>query len=245
MRSGFETFGDLLWPPRCLVTGAPIQRAGAITPEAWGALRFLGDPQCAACGWPFEAVLGPDSLCAACEAKRPRVTRTRAALAYDDASRQMILRFKHAAARVAVTTFASWMARAGGTLLDEADLLIPVPLHPRRSLTRGYNQSAWLATSLAQRTGVPVMADCLLRKRNTGSQAGLSASARLRNVAGAFVANPSRVARLEGRRVLLIDDVRTTGATLDACALALNRAGAANVDALCLARVVRPERTHI
>jgi ComF family protein len=129
--------------------------------------------------------------------------------------------------------------RAGRALLDEADVIVPVPLHYARLASRGFNQSAWLAEALSQWTGVPVSIDALKRTRRTPTQGGLSARARRRNVAGAFELRPSRAGHVEGKRVLLIDDVLTTGATLSACTRALKRAGARHVDVLVLARVVR------
>ena len=245
LRAGVGALADAVWPRRCLVSGERISGPGLIAAQAFTTLRFLGDPQCAACGWPFDEALGPDVLCAACEADRPKVSRTRAALAYDEASRDLILALKHRAERAGVAAFAGWMAHAGAALLAEADVLVPVPLHARRAFDRGFNQSGWLARELSARGGPPTAFDALLRTRDTGGQGGRSASGRARNVAGAFAVAPGRKARIAGRRVVLIDDVRTTGATLDACARALFRAGAADVDALCLARVVRPERTPI
>ena len=137
------------------------------------------------------------------------------------------------------------MARAGRELLEEADLLTPVPLHYRRLVSRGFNQSAWLAAEVARNSDVPLCVDAMKRIRATPSQAGLAARARKRNVAGAFKVRKSRRKRVEDKRVILIDDVLTTGATLTACTRALKQAGAARVDVLVLARVVREEDVTI
>ncbi|WP_298915813.1 ComF family protein [uncultured Algimonas sp.] len=208
-------------------------------------LTFLDEPCCASCGYPFDhevtglaGISAFDLLCAACLARRPAYATARSALQYDDASRSLVLAFKHGGHTDRLHTFAAQMHRAGRVALAHADLIVPVPLHRTRLVKRRYNQSALLARALSRRCGVPMDAHMLLRPRKTPSQGGLSAAGRRRNVQGAFeVARPEAVA---GRRLVLVDDVMTTGATLEACTRTLKRAGAARVDALCLARVVKP-----
>ncbi len=158
---------------------------------------------------------------------------------YDEASRGLVLGFKHADRTDGAPAYGAWLARAGAELIAEADLIAPVPLHWMRLFARRYNQAALLARALARRAGRPVAADLLLRRRHTPSQGRLSPAQRRRNVAGAFAVKPSRRPLLEGRRVLLVDDVLTTGATASACARTLRRDGARAVDVLVLARVVR------
>lgn len=150
-----------------------------------------------------------------------------------------MLDLKRSGRRDGLGTFAGWMAQAGRILLDEADVIVPVPLHYGRLAIRGFNQSAWLSGALSRRTGAPMVVDALKRTRRTPTQGGLSARARRRNVAGAFALRPNRAGHIQGKRVLLIDDVLTTGATLGACTHALRWAGARQVDVLVLARVVR------
>lgn len=210
--------------------------------ELFAALTFLDEPCCASCGYPFDhqvaGISAFDLACAACLARRPAYATARSALQYDEASRRMILAFKHGGHTDRLHSFAAQMHRAGRTALAHADLLIPVPLHRTRLIKRRFNQSALLARSLSRRCGVPMDAHALLRDRRTPSQGGLSAAGRRRNVQGAFtVSDPGRVA---GRRLVLIDDVMTTGATLEACTRTLKRAGATRIDAVCLARVVKP-----
>ncbi len=159
---------------------------------------------------------------------------------YDGNSRALILGFKHADRTEGASGYGAWLARAGAGLLAEADVIAPVPLHRLRLLARRYNQAALLAHALGREAGLPVVADLLLRRRRTVSQGRLSPAQRRRNVAGAFAVKPSRKNLLEGRRVLLVDDVLTTGATVSACARTLRRGGACAVDVLVLARVVRP-----
>ncbi len=207
-----------------------------------GELTFLDDPCCAACGYPFDhqvvGIAAYDMLCGSCLARRPDYATARSAFEYDDASRPMILSFKHGGRTDRLDSFAAQMQRAGRVALAEADALIPVPLHRLRLMKRRYNQSALLARALSKRSGVPVSTTALLRTKRTPTQGGLSAVGRRRNVSGAFSV-PDKEA-VKGQRLILIDDVMTTGATLSACARTLKRAGAARVDAICLARVVKP-----
>lgn len=200
---------------------------------------------CARCGAPFEIDVDAGQVCGACLADPPAYDRARAAIEYGDATRDFVLALKHQGRRDGLATFGGWMASAGAQLLSEADLLVPVPLHYRRLVVRGFNQSVWLAAAVSRQSGVPLGRDVLVRTRPTPSQAGLSADGRRRNVQGAFRVRPSRERRLKGRRVILLDDVLTTGATVEACARALKRSGAAEVDVLTLARVAGPRRVPI
>lgn len=232
---------DAVLPPRCLKCGEIVTDAGSLCGRCWPELKFLSAPCCACCGLPFEFDMGEGSLCAACAARRPVYERARAALAYDDASRDLILRFKHADRIDGAATFAGWMARAGAELAAAADLIAPVPLHRWRLVRRRYNQAAILANAIGAALAKPVVPDLLLRRRATDSQGHLGRSQRQRNVAGAFALHPRRAQLAAGARVLLVDDVLTTGATAEACAKALQRAGAKAVDLLVLARVVRAQ----
>lgn len=232
---------DLVLPPRCLGCREPVDRQGELCAACWAPLRFLHEPWCDRCGFPLPHDGPGPQACPACHERPPPWDRGRSALAYDDASRGLILRFKHAERIEAAATFARWLAAAGRDLLADAELLVPVPLHRWRLLRRGYNQSGLLAARLARLSAVPWSADALLRSRATTSQQGLGAAARGLNVtAAAFRVPERRLSMVAGRRVVLIDDVLTTGSTLGACTRVLRRAGAARVDVLTLARVVKP-----
>jgi ComF family protein len=224
---------DLVFPPVSLEGGAAPQTTG-FGAEAWSRVRFLEAPVCDGCGAPFDYDRGPGARCLPCEVRPMAFDRARAACLYDDASRDLILQYKHADRTELAALFSRWIARSASDLLSEADAVAPVPLHPARLLTRRYNQAAEIARPLARRSGLAYLPAVLARRRNT-TQAGRSASGRRQAAAGAFtVGDPSKVV---GRRILLIDDVLTTGATAEACARALKRAGATAVDLAVIARV--------
>ena len=243
MRAVAKAALDLLYPPLCMSCRAQVAEPG-LCATCWSAVTFLDGPGCACCGLPFAVALEGDNLCAACLAKPPAFDRARAILAYDEASRGAILALKHADRLDLVPGFARWLGRTGRPLLEAAEMIVPVPLHRMRLWQRRYNQAAELARALGRAWNRPVATSGLERSRATPSQGAMaSAKARRRNVQRAFrVPNAQAVA---GRRVLLIDDVVTTGATVDACARALKRAGAASVDVLALARVVKASNVLI
>jgi ComF family protein len=203
--------------------------------EAWSRIHFIDDPCCSGCGAPFEYAMA--DRCAACLARPRAFARARAACLYDDHSRDLVLQFKHADRVDLAPLFASWLGRAAADLIAEADAVTPVPLHPGRLFRRRYNQSAEIARPLARRYDLAYLPEALKRRKATESQAGKSASGRRRNVARAFEVPERQKASIDGRRILLIDDVLTTGATAEACARALLKAGAAAVDLATVARV--------
>lgn len=245
VEQGFDVrrFGDrvldLFLPPQCLACRATIDRQGALCAACWESVDFLASPCCGICGHPFEFDPGEGALCAACLDRRPAYGRARAVLRYAPPARDLVLGFKYGDQTYAAPAFGRWLARAGRELLAEADVLVPVPLHWTRLFQRRFNQSILIARALARESGLPMAADLLMRLRRTPPQGRLSPAARRRNVQGAFAVRSGREESVAGRKVLLIDDVMTTGATIEACAEALFEAGAAGVDALTLARVVR------
>jgi len=226
---------DLVFPPRSL-DGAPVL-AGGLSAEAWSRIHFLDGPVCDGCGAPFEYDLGPGARCGSCMARPRAFAAARAACLYDEAVREPILKLKHADRPDLAPLFALWIGRAARALVAEADAVVPVPLHPLRLLKRRYNQAAEIARPLARREGLGYLPDALIRRRATESQAGKSGSGRRRNVAAAFEVPAARRIQVEGKRLLLIDDVMTTGATAEGCARALKQAGAARVDVAVVARV--------
>lgn len=223
----------LALPPRCPGCGVVVEADHRFCAGCWSGLRFLGDPACAGCGAPLAIDQGPGMRCAPCLTTPPMHDGVRAAVAYGPVARDVALKLKYGGRLALATTMARLMHRH---LAADADCLVPVPLHRWRLWTRGYNQSVLIAAALGRMGGLPVLRDTLRRTRATPPLRGLSGRARARAVRGAFiVADPAAVA---GRSVVLIDDVHTSGATADACASALRRAGAARVTVLCWARVV-------
>jgi predicted amidophosphoribosyltransferase len=233
---------NLLLPPQCLTCDAEVESQGGFCPDCFVMAHLISDPCCTRCGAPFAyaAQAGPEGQCPRCAADPPPWGRARAALAYDAFSRRAILPLKHADRTDLATALAPMMLRAGRGLLADADLLVPVPLHRSRLFARRYNQSALLARAIGRLAGVAVMPDALCRVPATASLAGKDPAARAAEVAGAIAARPHRRAAIAGRRVVLVDDVLTSGATCRACTQALFAAGAAAVDVLVAARVPDP-----
>ena len=229
---------DTLFPPQCLLSREMVTAPGELAPSVWKTLHFLDAPFCAVCGVPFAVDAGLDAVCPSCLAQPPAYDRARAAFVYDDHSKRLILDFKYRDRHDGANAFAGWMYRAGRELFKSNALVAPVPLHFSRLLRRRFNQSAMLSLKLAELAGVEVVPDLLVRNRRTPQQKGLSWRARRRNVAGAFSLNERYAREFRDRDVVLIDDVFTTGATVEACARVLKRRGAKKVDVLTLARVV-------
>ena len=205
--------------------------------EAWARISFVEAPVCDGCGLPFAYDHGPGVRCPACTARPRAFARARAACLYDEPSRELILKLKHADRPDLGRLFARWLSRAAFELIAEADAVAPIPLHRSRLFARRYNQAAEIARPLSRLVGVRYLPDALTRTRATEIQGGKSGRGRRQNVRAAFVVADRLRGRVEGRRVLLVDDVLTTGATAEACAKALLSAGARAVDVAVVARV--------
>lgn len=225
---------DAVFPPRCLACPSPTAVAHGLCGDCWRETHFISGAACRRCGVPLPGEVGAEDVCDGCLHHPPAWDRGAAALLYGGAGRRMVLALKHGDRLDTARPLAGWMAAAGRELVAEADLIAPVPLHWRRLAKRRYNQSAELARPIARAAGRPLVADLLFRRRATAPQSG-GRAARAENQAEAFALSPRR--SVAGRRVLLVDDVLTTGATLSGCAEALRAAGAAGVDVLVLARV--------
>jgi ComF family protein len=236
LKAGARLALDFALPPRCAGCGTIVGDVHSFCADCWTKVEFLGEGGCTTCGLPLEATEA--ELCGVCLATPPRIARTRAAVAYGDLSRGLAIRLKYGRKVALARTMARYMA----PLIREADrdsILLPVPLHRSRLWRRGFNQSALVARELSRRLDLHTDPLALRRLKRTPPLKGMSSLQRRRTVAGAFkVADKAAIA---GKIVILIDDVLTTGSTADACARALQRAGAARVELITWARVVRPK----
>jgi ComF family protein len=245
-RAFFGRALDIALPTLCPACREPVGGNGLCAP-CWSKLSLIAPPYCERLGIPFAYDPGPGVLSMQAITDPPAYHRARAAVRYDDIARTLVHALKYGDRLDLAPTMGRWMARAGRELLADADALIPVPLHWRRLWARRFNQSALLAKAVAQESGVGVkVADTALKRvRATAQQVGLSQAERAQNVQGAFRVPAECKAEVAGRRLVLIDDVLTSGATSDACARALLRAGAQSVDLLVFARVVDAVRATI
>jgi ComF family protein len=243
-RAVLRTALDLALPQLCPACREPVEGKG-LCPACWSKLSFITRPYCERLGIPFVYDPGPGILSMEAIADPPAYNRARAAVRFDEVSRALVHGLKYGDRLDLSPMMGRWLYHAGRELLADADALVPVPLHWRRLWARRFNQSAMLAAVISAESGVPVAAGALKRVKATAQQVGLSRTARAANVQGAFRVPKEGKAAVSGRRLVLVDDVLTSGATLEGCARALLRAGAANVDALIFARVADATRTSI
>ncbi|KQT54005.1 MULTISPECIES: ComF family protein [unclassified Aureimonas] len=236
-RFAASSLGRFLFPPVCPGCQAATERADALCAQCWTGLSFIERPYCEVLGLPFSYDLGRGFLSAEAIADPPPFARLRAAVIYRDLAARLVASLKYNDRTDLVPLMAGWMSRAGAELIAEADVVVPVPLHARRLWRRRFNQSAELGHLIARNAKVPYAPRALLRVKQTRAQVGLGPAERRLNVRGAFAVPPERVGEINGRRVLLIDDVYTTGATVSSATRALKRAGARDVDVLAFARV--------
>jgi ComF family protein len=236
----YKRMVDTLFPPRCVRCSQMVaESGGGLCALCFDHVHFSHPPHCKRCSAPFEYDNAAETLlCPVCIATPPLYERALYVFRYDEGSRTIIRRFKYEDATYSVPILAAWLTRAGAPLWPDAELLIPVPLHPWRLWQRRYNQAALLALAVGKLANIPVMVDTLARTKYTTAQAKLGFLSRWRNLAsGQIIATlPHRVA---GKHVVIIDDVMTTGATIDACCRALHRAKVGRISVLTLARTLR------
>ena len=237
LAEAFAPLVDLVYPPRCPSCGEGIAAQEGLCTQCWSELVFPGEPACSLCQRPFGSDLPTGSVCAPCLASPPRHDGIAAGTLYNEASRKLVLAFKHGR-RIALAPMLARMAAARLPELDGEWLVVPVPLHRWRLWRRGFNQSALLAKEIAGLRGQRLLVDALVRRKATPMLGGLGRAARARALSGAIAVNPRRVAQVRGARIVLVDDVITSGATTDASVRALRRAGAERVIVACFARVL-------
>lgn len=230
---------DIVFPPRCPSCRAYVTGDGNFCSTCFSQLRMINAPLCACCGIPFVVAVEAETRCPSCLDTPPDFDVARAALVYDGISAPLVTSLKFHDQWAGLTRYTQMMLRLGRPLLEGADMLIPVPLHWRRLIRRRFNQAALLAYSISDQMGVPCRVDMLARVHYTKPQMRLSRAERLNNVKRAFAVVPEAEALLAGKTVILVDDVVTTGATANACAIALKKAGAREVRVLALARTVK------
>jgi ComF family protein len=244
LRSALGLVVDVALPQLCATCREPVVGAG-LCPACWSQLSFIGPPYCERLGIPFPFDGGPGLLSMEAIADPPAYRRARATVRYDDIARKLVHALKYGDRLDLGPAMGRWMAHAGRELLAEADAIVPVPLHWRRQWARRFNQSAVLAEIIGKASGREVAHGVLKRAKATRQQVGLDKSGRAQNVQGVFRVPGEGRSKVAGRTLLLVDDVLTSGATVDACARALLRGGAASVDVLVFARVVAPGRAPI
>ena len=240
MRNILKNILNLILPPRCPCCGKIVMLENTLCEKCFDRMHFISAPYCKLCGMPFEneADANINFICPTCASKK-RITRyNRAAVIYDDFSKKLILDFKFYAKTQNVKILSKWLFQAGADIFKEgADLIMPVPLSYRRLIGRGYNQAALLARLLSKQTGIKVDVLNLIKIKHTKPQSLLLEKSRLKNVKGVFALKNQN--KVKGKRIVLIDDVMTTGATLAECAKVLIKAGAESVDTLTVARVIK------
>ena len=229
---------DLVYPPVCAGCGVLLAGAPGLCPRCWSTMPFIERPYCEVLGTPFSHDLGPGILSADAIANPPPFDRLRSAALHDERARALVHALKYRDRTDLAPMMARWMLRAGDGAVEAADVLLPVPLHRLRLLKRKFNQSAELTRALGALAGKPVLYGAVRRTKPTRRQIGLGLRAREENVRGAFAVSEEGRAALFGRRVVLVDDVYTTGATVAAVTRVLRRAGATDITVLTFARAL-------
>lgn len=239
VKSFFTALFDIILPSSCICCGEQVGSGSGICQDCFNNINFISSPYCMKCGHPFDNVSSDkELLCANCiKSISSPIRLGRSSFQYNDASKNMLLAFKFMDKTQNAKMLSHWMHVSGKDIFNEGiDIIIPVPLHYVRMLKRKYNQSALLAKELGRLSGVLVDCSSVVRVKNTLPQVSFSGSARVRNIKGAFkVKHPKRI---KGKRILLIDDVYTTGSTINECAIELLKAGAKSVDYLTASRTV-------
>lgn len=229
---------NLLFPPTCPGCGVFVEKTGTICPECWKQLHFITKPYCPVMGTPFTYDQGEGFLSGEAIHSPPPFTRARSVVAHFGLARSLVTRLKYGDRTELAPFMAEWMTIAGKKLIESADMIVPIPLHYRRFLKRTYNQATELSRNIARSTGKPLQPFVLKRQKNTRQQVGLLKKARQRNMIGAFIVPEKEKAKIKDKRVLLVDDVFTTGATVRSATKALLRGGAKSVDVLTFSRVL-------
>lgn len=235
----------LVLPPRCLTCDAQVVTQGTFCGDCWADLPLISQPYCDRTGSPFSYDLGAGVLSADALVNPPLYNKMRAPTLYEGTARKLVLSLKFNDRLDLAKPMAAFMVNTGRSILDAADIIVPVPLHRKRLVSRRFNQAGQLAKAMSYQSGIPLAVNALTRIRATQQQTVLRFEERRQNVAGAFRVLPHNAIKVKGRRVVLVDDVYTTGATISACVRALLREQATNVDVITFAKVVDTQEIHI
>lgn len=233
----FNTILDFLFPPECPICQNPVSDPLSICPECFKKIKFITPPLCEICGRPFEFEVYGKTVCGKCLQKKPVYDKARSAFLYDSFSKQLILPFKYSDRTDLAPLLGQFLIRAGAELLDQSDLIVPVPLNRWRLMKRKYNQAGILGKIISKKTGIPFSPFVLKRLRATKSQERLREKDRIKNVRNAFIIKNNKL--IKNKKILLIDDVLTTGATVNECAKILKRNGAKSVYVLTVAHTLK------
>lgn len=237
LRRGFAWAGDLIVPPVCAACRGALSSHHTLCAACWRDVGFIRAPLCDRLGIPLPFDTGGPTVSAAALADPPDYDRARAATYFAGTAQRLVHGFKYSDRQELRVLLGAWMQAAGHDLLNDAHLIVPVPMNRRRLFWRTFNQAAILGHEIGRRTGLPVSVSALRRRRATMPQVGLTRAQRRVNMEGAFGVAKRKRHLIDGHNILLIDDVITTGATINACARVLLRAGAARVDVLTVAMV--------
>ncbi len=241
IRKTFRYCADFILPPVCIACRTATNKQNTLCPQCWTNVNFIVPPICDRLGIPLPYNVGQPHISVAAIINPPIYDRARTVAEFTGSMRTLIHGLKYADRHEGLQLFGKWLINAGKDILEEADLIVPVPLHPWRLWSRRFNQSSLLAQAVSQQSNIPIDHLILKRKRNTKAQVGQTRKQREKNVSGAFIIQKSNNSKVENKNIVLVDDVLTTGATINACTKALKKANANKVDILTLARVIQPQ----
>lgn len=228
---------DILYPPKCLGCYTLVENQESLCSDCWKKINFIQNPQCKICGYPFHYQKEENFLCVPCIRKEPSYDKARAVFIYDENSSYLIKNFKYNDNLVGCNLYARWLANIGKDILPNS-ILIPIPLHPVRLFIRKYNQAALIANTLGRIKNLPVLTDGLIRNRYIKPQYTLNNKQRFLNVKGVFNFNKKYNSLIKGKNIILIDDVMTTGATVEECSKVLKKETSAKIFVLTLAKTI-------
>ena len=237
IKKNIKVIIDLIFPKKCIICDKHDCQ-NEICTECWVKIKFISQPSCFICSTPFLYEEEKEAICAPCIVNKPNYDRAIAILEYDDASKKIIHKFKYNDQLHILNYIVNLMTNIGKEIFNNIDMIAPVPIHKYKLLKRGYNQSALIAMNIASRKNLPYLPQLLIKSKNTIAQTGLKKSQRISNISNSFKLNHKFYANLAGKNILLIDDVITTGSTINECSRVLKKEGANKIFVLTLAKKI-------